>query len=270
MTIRVPAARIASINVVCKAAPEIAAQATKEGWSPDKAELHVLKAEKTRKEQDAGVGSPPITAEGKSADLQAMKASFMLTGNVPEKSVEAQFGKDALAKSDRFRRMRLKEVLALAASLDGVQIKHGMSERDFIQAAFSSISVTELLSDSANKSLLAAYSAVPGVARTLAKSLTANDFKIHKGIRLTGDLLFKKVENAGEITHGTLGEDTFRYSLDTYGRMIGLTRQDLINDDLGAFLQLPQLFGRGAALAVEKLFWTLVLANTGSFFSSER
>jgi hypothetical protein len=266
--IRAEAARIASINVVCKAAPEIAAQAVKDGWSPEKTELHVLKAAQARKEQDAGIGSPPITAETKNADLQSMKAGFMVQCGVAEKTIEAQFGKVALDKSDRYRRMRLKEVLALAASLDGVQIKHGMSERDFIAAAFSSISVTELLSDSANKSLLAAYNAVPAVARLLAKALSANDFKTHKGVRLTGDLVFKKVENAGEITHGTLGEDSFRYSLDTYGRMIGLTRQDLINDDLGAFLQLPQMFGRGSALMVENLFWTLVLANTGSFFSA--
>jgi phage major head subunit gpT-like protein len=78
----------------------------------------------------------------------------------------------------------------------------------------------------------------------------------------------KKVDNGGEITHGTLGDDTYSYSVDTYGRMIGLTRQDMINDDLGAFMQLPQMFGRGAALAVEQAFWTLVIANTGSFFAA--
>jgi hypothetical protein len=42
----------------------------------------------------------------------------------------------------------------------------------------------------------------------------------------------------------------------------------MINDDLGAFLQLPQMFGRMARLAPEEAFFTLLLANTGSFFSA--
>jgi len=42
----------------------------------------------------------------------------------------------------------------------------------------------------------------------------------------------------------------------------------LINDDLGAFAEIPRMIGRGAALALEDAFWTLVLANTGNFFSA--
>lgn len=265
---RQESARISAITAACKNAPEIAAQAVKEGWSPEKAELHAIKVEKTRQEQDSGISSPAVvTGEGQKPDLAAMKASMQILGRVNEADVEKDLGRKAVEASRKFRRLGLREMISCAAALDGVALKPGMSEKDWVRAAFSSISVSELLSDSANKSMLAAYSAVPSAARILAKSLTASDFKTHKGIRLTGDLLFKKVENGGEITHGTLGEDTFTYSVDTFGRLIGLTRQDLKNDDLGAFLQLPQLFGRGAALAVEKAFWVLVLANTGSFFS---
>lgn len=48
--------------------------------------------------------------------------------------------------------------------------------------------------------------------------------------------------------------------------MLGLDRQTLIDDDTSSLDDLPRMFGRGAALAVEEVFWTLVLANTGSFF----
>jgi hypothetical protein len=50
--------------------------------------------------------------------------------------------------------------------------------------------------------------------------------------------------------------------------MYQITRQDIINDDLGAFADLPQMIARGCALKIEDVAWTLVLANTGSFFSS--
>jgi hypothetical protein len=42
----------------------------------------------------------------------------------------------------------------------------------------------------------------------------------------------------------------------------------IINDDLDALATTPQRLGRGCALALEQAFWTLVLANTGSFFGS--
>lgn len=266
--IRAEHARVAAINAACKD-PEIAQKAIAEGWTAEKAELHAMKAEKARKAQDSQVTSPAIIAKAEDgSDLSAMKAGILLaSGKVGEKEVMAAYGQKAVEQGDRFRRLKLREMIAVVAARDGVQLRPGMSEKDWVKAAFSSISVSELLSDSANKTLLAAYNAVPTAARVLAKALSANDFKVHKGVRLTGDLTYKKVDAGGEITHGTLGESSYSYSVDTFGRMIGLTRQDLKNDDLGAFLTLPQMFGRGAALAVEQAFWTLVLANTGSFFS---
>jgi hypothetical protein len=265
--IRSEHARIAAINAACVTAPEIATQAIKEGWTSEKAELHALKARTVRKDQDTGVGNP-ATAEVRGAELGAMKAS-VLTGHVAENVLLASFGEEAMEAARRFRRMGLRELAAVCCGIDGISVaRPGCSEAEWARAAFSSTSFTDLLNDSANKTLLAAYNAVPSVARLVAKALSASDFKVHKGLRLTGDLLMKKVENGGEIQHGTLGEGSYSYSLDTYGRMIGLTRQDLINDDLGAFTQLPQMFGRGAALAVEQAFWTLALANTGTFFGS--
>jgi hypothetical protein len=40
----------------------------------------------------------------------------------------------------------------------------------------------------------------------------------------------------------------------------------IINDDLGAFLQIPRMLGRQAAEALEKAFFTIFMSNTGNFF----
>ena len=40
------------------------------------------------------------------------------------------------------------------------------------------------------------------------------------------------------------------------------------NDDLGSLYEIPAMCGRGSALAVEKAFWTLLLANANSFFAA--
>lgn len=56
----------------------------------------------------------------------------------------------------------------------------------------------------------------------------------------------------GELKHATLSEGSYTNRIDTYGRMLSLTRQMMINDDLGAFLQLPRIIGRMSALKREE------------------
>ena len=46
---------------------------------------------------------------------------------------------------------------------------------------------------------------------------------------------------------------------DTYAKGYTTTRQAIINDDLSALSQIPQLFGRGAALTLNYVFWTVFL-----------
>ena len=54
--------------------------------------------------------------------------------------------------------------------------------------------------------------------------------------------------------------------------MFALTRQDIINDDLGAFDDLRNRLGMGAVLKMNKVFWTawLAAANAGTFWTSGR
>ena len=57
----------------------------------------------------------------------------------------------------------------------------------------------------------------------------------------------EKVLEAGEFKYGTIGEGKEVYALATYGRIVAITRQTLINDDLDAFTRLPAAFGASAA-----------------------
>jgi hypothetical protein len=82
-------------------------------------------------------------------------------------------------------------------------------------------------------------------------------------------MTYEKVGAGGEIKHGAAGETTYTNKADTYGRMMGITRQDIINDDLGAFAAVPRRLGRGAALKINEVFWTEFLANS-TFFTSGR
>jgi hypothetical protein len=95
-----------------------------------------------------------------------------------------------------------------------------------------------------------------------------SDFKQHKRYRLIGNGEFELVPPGGEIKHFSLQEQDYTSQLDTYGSMIALTRQMIINDDLSAFAQLPRIIGRQSAIRLEKSVYELLLSNPSSFFST--
>lgn len=68
----------------------------------------------------------------------------------------------------------------------------------------------------------------------------------------------------GEFRSGTTVEAAESYRLDTFGRIFGITRQALVNDDLGAFTDLTRRLGQAAAAFEAQFLVDLVEANGGA------
>lgn len=100
-----------------------------------------------------------------------------------------------------------------------------------------------------------------------------NDFKVATRYRLTMNGTLTKIGATGEIKGTTFGEESWTNQLNTYGTLLTLSRQTMINDDLDAFMQVPRQLGRQSALTVEELVFTNLLANANTsdgnaFFSA--
>ncbi|MGE0154800.1 MAG: prohead protease/major capsid protein fusion protein [Reyranellaceae bacterium] len=104
-----------------------------------------------------------------------------------------------------------------------------------------------LLANVANKTLRMAYESAPQTFRRFARQATAMDFKQISRVQLSGAPSFEKVNESGEFKRGSLTEGREVYQLATYGKVVAISRQTLINDDLDAFTRLPALFGAAAA-----------------------
>lgn len=184
------------------------------------------------------------------------------------------------AVSREFRGYSIVAIMKDAIALDGGDPNARMTDREFIKAAFtadrniqassgfSTFSVPGILGNVANKHLLNGYNAVPTTWRKFCGIADHKDFKAHTHYRLTGSGEFKKVGPAGELQHVSVKETSYSSQLDTEGAIITLTRQDIINDDMGAFVKLPRILGRMSALKVEETVYILLLSNPGSFFSA--
>lgn len=158
--------------------------------------------------------------------------------------------------------------LSVASGLESVL--RAAFNRDIRAAGgFSTLDVSSILSNVANKFVIEAFNNVENSWRAISSIRPVSDFKQITAHSLTGDLQYEKVGPGGEIKHGTLGEEVYTNKAETFAKMLAITRQDIINDDLGAFAAVPRRLGRGGALAINNEFWTQFLDNS-TFFTTGR
>ncbi len=113
----------------------------------------------------------------------------------------------------------------------------------------------------ANKTLRQAYDAAPQTFKPFARQVTAPDFKTIARVQLGDAPTLDKINESGEFKRGTVSDGKEQYALATYGKVVGINRQTIINDDLGAFTRLPEMFGRAAADLQSDTVWGIITAN---------
>lgn len=264
--------------------PNIAATAIEQDWSLDKVELEVIKAKEL---QARGTRVTSFSGDQNSPEQmpQILEAALCVTRKI--KDVEKQFDDKTLqAAHSQFRRgAGLQQIMLTAAAANGMLMQPGMRitpgnirevlahccpDGRQIQAAFSSLSLPGILSNVANKEILQGYMEEDAVWREIAQIKSVSDFKTVTSYRMLDNMEYEKLGAGGVIKHGTLGEESFTRSVDTYAKMFSLTRQDIINDDLGAFDDLRNRIGRGGAIKLNDLFWVTFLANKATIFTAAR
>lgn len=244
--------RVEAIRNICAGKhPDIEAQAVEEGWDESRTELHVLRASRP---QVLAVHSRPVNSSP-----QVFEAIALMASGLPNSRVEAIFAEPILEAADKLRGVGIQEFCELASGQRLPRFRRDAS--GWLQAAFSTASLPGILSNIANKMLLEGYNYIEDAWRRIAKIASVNDFKEHTRYRMTGSFKFEQVGPDGELKHGQLGEQKFGQKADTHGIMFALTRQMIINDDMGAFTDIPRQIGMGAAESIADATWGLWLSN---------
>ncbi len=124
----------------------------------------------------------------------------------------------------------------------------GLSENELVTRALHTTSdFPAIMGDTMGRELRAGYDAPIGGVRQLARQSTSRYLLRDKEVLRLGELdTLKKVNEHGEFTSGTLAETVEKYMVETFGRIVSLSRQFIVNDDLGAQLQVMNRLGRAA------------------------
>jgi hypothetical protein len=280
--------RIADVRRICDGKhPQIEAQAIREGWDATRTELEVLRASRpkapmvhTRNSSDGPAPGAP------GGNGHVLEAACMLTAKLGD--VEKLYDERTLdAASKRYRGgIGLQELLLEAAWANGYTgrnfrdprnvLRHafgtqgGLSGYAGIEAAFSTIDVSGILSNVANKFLLEGFFSVERTWRNITAIRNVSDFKTVTSYRLIGKDQYETVAPGGELKHGSLGEEQYSNKADTYGLLLSIDRRDIINDDLGAITTVPRKLGRGSGLKINDVFWTTFLNNAAYFTAGNK
>lgn len=118
-----------------------------------------------------------------------------------------------------------------------------------------------ILENVLGKSLAASYQPAAAALKAVARQTTARDFRDKHRVRLSEGSGLEKVNESGEFKRGTFAEGKEKYRLATFGKVFGITRQALINDDLGAFTDIPSALARTAGALEAKTLADVVVAN---------
>jgi hypothetical protein len=171
-------------------------------------------------------------------------------------------GRFALSEPAReWRGLSLIEMARGWLEAEGVRVR-GLSRDEVATRALHSTSdFPAILAGVTNKTLRNAYETAPRTYPAIARRTTVADFKLVHRLQLGEAPQLERVNQSGEFKRGTIGEAQETYRIETFGKVIGITRQVLINDDLDAFTRVPALFGTSAATLESDVVWGIFTAN---------
>ena len=257
--------RVGAVKRLCAEAttlvPErraaIEAEAIREGWAAERCELQILR--------DSRPMAPAVFSGEPNMGHPDIMAAAVLLHAGQTRVAEKHLGPAVTQRAEDLRQSSLLDMCRLALQHDGVAVPRGRNE--MIRAAFSTVSMPVALGSAAEKVLLEQYRESAATWRTFAAVKPTDNFREHQTVRPSWAGSVEKVGADGELKHGTLSEATGTFKVDTFGKVLGVTRQDVVNDDLGFLNDAAAMYGRMAARGVSDLVWETILANGASFFS---
>jgi hypothetical protein len=172
-----------------------------------------------------------------------------------------------------FRGMRLIDMARESVELAGGNAR-GMTPQEIARAALgcdrtavraagmhSTSDFPILLGSTVNRTLRDSYALAPQTWRPLGRQSTVSDFREVSRVALGDIAALEKVNEHGEYKYGSLGEEGAPLKVGKFGKIIAITWEAIVNDDLSAMTRIPQALGAAAAQTESDVVWNLLLGN---------
>lgn len=133
-----------------------------------------------------------------------------------------------------------------------------------ISAPMTTSDFASIMAQVYDKTMRQAYGAVPSGLIRVSREQTAQDFRSKSRVQLDhSGLTLDKVSEAGEFSFGGLIDTAESYSIDSYGKIVNLSRKLLVNDNIGALADVARRVGMAAREFERQQLVDLLVQNAG-------
>lgn len=142
--------------------------------------------------------------------------------------------------------MSLRDLAAECLTRSGESVR-GMSADDLFQRSLTTSDFPLVVSNAMGKVAAQAYQAAESPLKALARQRTLPNFKESTSIRVGEMGRLEEITEQGEFKNTSRAESGEVMRLKTFGRMINVSRQLLIDDDLNLLGDMTAAMGQAAA-----------------------
>lgn len=212
---------------------------------------------------------PTVVTSGVDASVVAAKRGAMQNALLARCNPSVKLEENAR----EFRGMRLIDMARESVEMAGGNAR-GMTPQEIARAALgcdrsavraAGMHTTSdfpiLLGSTVNRTLRDAYALAPQTWRPLGRQTTVSDFREVSRVALGDIAALDKVNEHGEYKYGTLSEEGAPLKVAKFGKIIAITWEAIVNDDLSAMTRIPQALGAAAAQTESDVVWNLLLGN---------
>ena len=160
----------------------------------------------------------------------------------------------------QYMTMSLVEMAAMAIGHTGPLRTAADRIAVFEAASHSTSDFPAIFENALHKRLLASYVAQQPTFKLIAERQDFEDFREVPLVRAGDFPELQKIGENGEIKHGTFGESKETAILSSYGIQVSISRQMMINDNLGAIDRVLSNYGQRVAQFEDKTFYAFALA----------
>ena len=168
---------------------------------------------------------------------------------------------DAAPGAQELRGHSMVELARESLQREGLQANFGDNMELARQAINSTSTFPAIMANLANKSIMTGFNEAETTFQIWAGKGSNRDFKEAARVALSEAGNLELVPEGGQFQQDFLGEASARTKVATYGKLFSLTRQAIINDDLGLFSKIATKYGSAAKRLVNKMVYAQLTGN---------
>lgn len=213
----------------------------------------ILLDEFKEKKRGLEIGTVEVTGNGRDNFTRDITSALMVKAGYGEGNEKEEIRNMA--------GMGFRDIAIQSLKYDGIDAARMNSDELFKRALSPGGAFTSVMDNTVNKSMAKAYQAAPTTFEKWTTKGSETNFKGSTRYRISEAGELTKIAENGEFDFDEMKDEGVKTSVATFGKSFGLTREALINDDLGILTRVPMAYVVAAKRGINKLVYQTLASN---------